>query len=156
MCTMCLREAELRRDRVDDRDRALELDVRLDAELLAQLAPQRLDDRLPRVDAAAGQEPVLLAGLLLTAEQHAALPLEDRRDADARFHQCARRAEAAFATLAARQLVHLDELDRRQREHDELGDPHALLDDEGLPRVGVEQRHLHLTAVARVDRGPVC
>ena len=42
----------LRCDRVDDRDRAFELDVRLDAELLAQLASQRLDDRLPSVDAA--------------------------------------------------------------------------------------------------------
>ena len=76
-----------RRDRVDERDRPLELDVGLDRELLAQLAPERLDQRLADVDAASRQQPVLLARLLLAAEQHPALPAEDRRDADARLHQ---------------------------------------------------------------------
>jgi hypothetical protein len=47
-------EQGLRRDRVDDRDRPLELHVGLDPELLAQLAPQRLHQRLAGVDAAAG------------------------------------------------------------------------------------------------------
>ncbi len=35
--------------------------------------------------------------------------------------------------------------------HDELRDAHARLDDERLVRVGVEQDHLQLAAVARVD-----
>src|SRR5437588_3641591 len=81
------REQRLRSNRVADRDRSLELHVCLDPELLAQLAAERLDQRLAGVDSAAGQQPVLLVGLLLTAEQHAPLPAEDRADADARLHQ---------------------------------------------------------------------
>ena len=46
---------------------------------------QRVDQRLTRVDAAAGQEPVLLAGLLVAAKEDAPVPAEDRRDADARL-----------------------------------------------------------------------
>src|SRR5882672_3278243 len=81
------REQRLRRDRVADRDRPLELNVRLDAELLAQLASQRFDQRLAAVHAASRQQPVLLVRLLLTAEEHPPLPAEDRADADARLHQ---------------------------------------------------------------------
>jgi hypothetical protein len=50
---MLARECVLRRDRIDQCDRPLELHVGLDAELLAQLAPKRLDQRLAAVDAAA-------------------------------------------------------------------------------------------------------
>src|SRR5262245_1054282 len=81
-------DERLRRDRVADRDRPLELHVRLDAELLPQLPSERLDQRLAAVHPAAGQQPVLLAGLLLSAEQHAPLPAEDRAHTDARLHQC--------------------------------------------------------------------
>jgi hypothetical protein len=80
MCTTCLR------DRVADRDRSLELHVRLDTQLLAQLAAQRLDQRLAAVDAAARQQPVLLARLLLPAEQDAPLPADHRAHSDARVH----------------------------------------------------------------------
>ena len=62
-----------------------------------------------------------------------------------------RRAEAAHAPLAVRQLVDLDELDLGHRQHDELRDAHARLDDERLARVGVQQRDLQLAAVAGVD-----
>jgi hypothetical protein len=39
---------------------------------------QRVDEALPTVDAAAGQEPILLAGLLVPAEEHTSLPAQDR------------------------------------------------------------------------------
>ncbi len=85
---MLAREHRGRCDRVDDRDRPFELHVGFDPELLAQLPAQRLDQRLPHVDTAARQQPVLLARLLLAAEQHAPLPEQDRRDTDPRLHQC--------------------------------------------------------------------
>jgi hypothetical protein len=66
-------ERALRRDRVHDRDRALER-RRLDPDLLPQLAIERIDDRLARVDAAAGQEPDVLALLLVPAEEHPVPP----------------------------------------------------------------------------------
>ena len=62
------------------------------------------------------------------------------------------RAEAACAALARRQLVHLDELDLGDREDDELRDAHPRLDHERLARVGVQERHLELAAVAGVDQ----
>src|SRR4051794_35436891 len=80
-------DERLRRDRVADRDGPLELHVGLDAELLPQLAPERLDERLAGVDAAAGEQPVLLVRLLLAAEQDAPLPAKDRAHTDARLHQ---------------------------------------------------------------------
>ena len=43
-------------------------------------------------------------------------------------------------------------LDPRQLDDDELGDPHARLDDEPLATVGVEQDHLHLASIALVDQ----
>src|SRR5205085_11529139 len=61
--------------------------VRLDRQLLAQLAAQRLHQRLSLIDAAAGQQPVLLLRLLLTAQQDATLPAKHRADAQARVHQ---------------------------------------------------------------------
>ena len=107
------------------------------ADLLLELAAQRLDEALAAVDAAAGQQPVLAAaGLLVPAEEDAALPAEERGDADARLerHQAGGAAEAFLAALAVRELRHLDRLRRRDRHDDELGDPHAGLDDERLAR----------------------
>ena len=103
MCTTCFAAAPLGRDRLGDRDRALERERVAEPELLAELALQRLVQALPRVDAAARQQPVLLAGLLLPAEQHAVLPAQQRGHANARLHQC-RRAEAAHAALRLGQL----------------------------------------------------
>ena len=63
----------------------------------------------------------------------------------------ARRAEAADTPLRLRQLVDLDELDLRNGQDHELRDAHPRLDDERLGRVGVEQVHEQLAAVAGVD-----
>src|SRR5665213_2965953 len=62
-----------------------------------------------------------------------------------------RAPEAAHAPLAVGELVDLDRLDPGNFEYDELRDPHAHLDDEGLVRVRVEQRDLQLAAIAGVD-----
>src|SRR5206468_1298962 len=78
-----LREAARRRDRVDEGDGSLHWQLVVDPDLLRQLAVQRVDEALSGVDAAAGQEPVLLACLLVPAQEHASLPAQDRRDADA-------------------------------------------------------------------------
>ena len=56
----------------------------LEAELLLQLATQRSDQRLAAVHATPGQQPVLAAGLLLPAEEDPVLPVDQRRDPDAR------------------------------------------------------------------------
>src|SRR6185436_356850 len=80
------REALHGRDRVDDRDRALDRHLLVDPKLLPELAVEGVDQALPRVHAPAGQEPVLLAGLLVTAEQHSVVPAQQRRDADPRLH----------------------------------------------------------------------
>src|SRR5207247_11043025 len=69
------------RDRVDDCHRPLE-ERRLDADLLVELAPERVGEALARVDAAAGQQPRLAPGLLVPDEQHAVVPAQDRGDAD--------------------------------------------------------------------------
>src|SRR5450759_1740068 len=65
------------RDRVGEGDRAFDRDLVLDPELLGQL--------LSVFDAASGEQPVLLARLLLPAEQDASAPAEHCRDADARL-----------------------------------------------------------------------
>ena len=116
MCTTCFAdERALRRDRVDDRDRALDRQISSSMPTSSrELAVQRVDEALADVDAAAGQQPVLAAArLLVPAEQDAILPAEERRDPDARLerHQADGRAEASHAALALRQLVDLDRLD---------------------------------------------
>ena len=78
-----------------------------------------------------GQQPVLLARLLLPAEQHPPLPAEDRADPDPRLHQPDDPKPSAPRSLV-RQLVDLDELDRRHLQDHELRDPHARLDHERL------------------------
>ena len=131
----------------------------LDADLLEQLAVQRVDEALARVHAAAGQQPVLLAVLLVPAEQDAVAC--QRRIAETRIrgsaHHACRGAEAADAALALGQLVDLDRARASGTgSDDELGDPHAGLDHERLARVGVEQDHPELAAVAGVDRARAC
>ena len=63
-----------------------------------------------------------------------------------------RRAEAADAALALRQLVDLDRLELGHPQHDELCDPHAGLDHERLAGVGVEQDDPDFAAIALVDQ----
>src|SRR5438067_10877810 len=61
-------ELRLRRDRVDDRDRALERNLVGETDLFRELAMERVDEALPRVDPASGEQPVLAArGLLVAA-----------------------------------------------------------------------------------------
>src|SRR5690606_13950560 len=64
----------------------------------------------------------------------------------------AARAEAARASVRAGQGLGPHEARARDLLDDELGDAVAATDLEGLPRVGVEQGHGDLSAVARVDR----
>src|SRR3712207_137542 len=85
--------------------------------------------------------------------RHSRIWFPRRRIAETRIRGSApnglgpRRPEAANAALALGQLLDLDELDARHREHDELGDPHPRLDHEGVARVRVLEHHLHLAAV---------
>src|SRR5437763_4125376 len=78
-------EAPDGRDRVDDRDGALDRQLLVDSDLLRELAVQGVDEALARVHAAAREEPVLLAGLLVAAEEHAVAPAQDRGHADPRL-----------------------------------------------------------------------
>ncbi len=79
------RSAPRGRDRVDERDGPLERKLVGDAELLAQLAVERVDEALPRVDATTRQEPVLPTRLLVTAEEKAFLPAQERGYTDPRL-----------------------------------------------------------------------
>src|SRR5579864_5773698 len=82
------RERALWRDRIDDRHRPLDRDLVLDPNLFAQLPVQRIGEALARVDAAAGQEPVVAAtGLLVLAEQDPLLPPQHCRHPDARLER---------------------------------------------------------------------
>ena len=62
-----------------------------------------------------------------------------------------RRSEPANTAFSGRKLVHLDELELRNRKDDELRYAHAGLDDERLAYIGVEQDDAELAAVAGVD-----
>ena len=75
--------------------------VVVDPELLGQLAVERVDEALAGVDAAAGEQPVLAAALLVPAEQQAPLPAQDRRDADPRLGHQAREGAGCGAVLSA-------------------------------------------------------
>src|SRR6478735_6968209 len=80
-------EAVVRRDGIDDRDGPLDGDLvpfRVQTGLLRELSRECLGQALAAVDAAAWEQPVLGAPLLVTAEQDAAVPEQDRRDADPR------------------------------------------------------------------------
>jgi hypothetical protein len=59
-----------------------------------------------------------------------------------------RRAEAACAALARRQLVDLAQLGLRDRDHDELGDSHSRFDDEGGPPVSIVKNDTKLASIA--------
>ena len=90
-----------------------------------------------------GQQPVLLARLLVAAEQDAARASAGapRRGSAARAISArdgAEAAHAALATPAARRPRRSSTA--RHRQDDELRDPHARLDDERLSRVGVQER----------------
>ena len=107
--------------------------------------------RLAAVDPAARQQPVLLARLLLAAEQHAVLPAQERRDADARLHQCRDDPKPRTPRSDSGSSSTSTSSTSGSGEDHELGDPHPRLDDERLARVGVEQVDLQLAAVAGVD-----
>ena len=81
------------------------------------------------------------------------MPAQERGDADA-GSACISGPTSRGRPARARspELVDLDRLHLRHLEDDELGDPHPRLDDERLVAVGVEQDHLDLAPVARVDQ----
>ena len=89
----------------------------------------------------------------MAAEQDPVAPEQERGDADAGLgrHQCPDEPKPPVAALAPGQLVDLAQRRVRHADDDELGDPHAGLDDERLARVGVVEDHPQLAAVARVD-----
>src|SRR5439155_22549006 len=74
-------------NRVDDRDGPFDREILVDADLLRELAVQRVDEALARVDTSAREQPVLAAGLFVAAQEHALSPAEDGRDADPRFRR---------------------------------------------------------------------
>src|SRR5918996_1759473 len=70
------------RDRVDERDGALERDVhalREEPRLLPELALKRVQEALARLHAAAGQQPDLARTLVVSAQENATPPAQDRR-----------------------------------------------------------------------------
>ena len=126
-------------------------------ELLAELAPERLVERLAAVDAAAGQQPVLLARLLLAAEQHAVLPAEQRRRRGrAASDQCRDEPKPRTPRSDSGSSSTSTSSTSGTGSDDELRDPHPRLDDERLARVGVEQVDQQLAAVAGVDEARAC
>src|SRR5947207_15763159 len=68
------REAAHRRDRIDDRDRALDGNLVGDSHLLRKLAMERADEALARVDSTPRQQPVLAPVLLVAYAQGAHAP----------------------------------------------------------------------------------
>ena len=138
------------RDRVDDRDRPLERHV-VDPDLLGELARERVDEALARVDAPAREQPVLLARLLVAAEQDPVLPAQQRRDADARLAAHVPDEPKPAAALARGSSSTSTQLDSRDRHDDELGDPHPRLDDEAGPPVRVVKNDTKLASIAGVD-----
>ena len=89
----------------------------------------------------------------MPAEEDAALPAEDGRDADARLerHQWAELPKPFSPRSLAGSSVTSTGSRRRDRDDDELRDPHPRLDDERLLAVGVEEHDLELAAIAGVD-----
>src|SRR5262249_49813429 len=74
----------VRGDRLGDRDRALEEDLFNDADLLRELAAERLGQRLAALDAAAREQPVLLARPRLAAQENPPAPAQERGDGEGR------------------------------------------------------------------------
>ena len=125
----------LGRDRVDERHRALDR-RRLDAHLLAELAVERVDEALARLHAPAREQPHLPPALLVSAQEHAAVPAEDRRDPDARLahHYSALEPKPRSPRSLSGSWSVLDEPQRRDGHDNELGDAHPRLDGERLVR----------------------
>src|SRR5262249_17780032 len=71
------------RDRIDERDGPLEVDVLIQTDLFVQLAAECLYQALASVHAAAREQPVALVALLVAAQEHAVTPAQDGRDSDA-------------------------------------------------------------------------
>lgn len=60
-------------------------------------------------------------------------------------------AACILATQRRRKFLNHAQLDRRNGDNNELRDSFAALDVERLRRIGVDERHEHLTAIAAVD-----
>ena len=111
---MLRRQRETGRDRVDDRDRALER-WRHDPDLLGDLALERVHQRLARVNAAAREQPDVAPALVVPAEQDAVTPPEERRDADPRLRaDHPDEPNPAAPRSLARELLQLDQVHARR------------------------------------------
>ena len=126
-----------------------------EARLLGELPLQRLDERLAAPHPSAGKQPVLAPALLVADEEDRPVPAQQggsRMRGSGRTRRQLPDEPSPPSPRSLGGLVHLDELDRRQLDDDELRDAHAGLDDERLVPVGVVEDHLHLAAVALVDQ----
>ena len=134
-------EAPLRRDRLDDRDRAFDrqlVSLPDEARLLRELALQGVDQasrrsgrRLREAASARARASRAGSGGSTRASGGAPTPGSAARGACA---SCSPRSRGPSAPRSlSGQLVDLDELDPRQLHDDELGDPHPRLDDERHP-----------------------
>ena len=114
------------RDRLGERDGALERQVVVEADLLRELALQRLDERLARAHPSAGQQPVLAAGLLVAARAECG-----SRAAGSRRLGCAAPSRHVVLTIRSRarrarvagSSSTSSELELGNGQHDELRDP---------------------------------
>ena len=122
-----------------------------------ELALERVGEALARVDAAARQQPVLLArasrgGRAGSARASRAAPRrgsEARPSGGARSRSRVRRAREEGSSSTTRSSTAATGSD------DELRDPHPRLDLEGALAVGVQEDDAQLAAVARVDEAGV-
>ena len=122
-------------------------------DLLGQLAVQRVDEALARVHPAAGQQPVLLAVLLVPAEQDAspASAGSPRRGSAARPSWRDEPKPRTPRSLSGSSSTSTGS-SSGTGSTTELCDPHAGLDHERLAGVGVEQHDPDLAAIALVDQ----
>ena len=127
--------------------------VLVDPALLGELSLQGLEEGLPRIDAAAGEHPVLLARFLLADEEGPALAPENGRHPDSRLHHtvCDEPKPRTPRSLADSSSTSRTASSGTGQD-DELGDPFARLGDERPLAVGVQEHDLDLAAVARVDQ----
>ena len=107
----------------------------------------------PELTPPPGSSQYSLPGFSCRQSRIRSLPAEERRDADARLgrHQCPDEPKPPSPRSLPGSSSTSRSVDSGHGDEDELGDPHAGLDDERLAPVGVVEDHAQLAAVARVD-----
>ena len=130
----------------------------VDPDLLGDLAVERVHQRLARVDAAAREQPDVPPALVVAAEQDAVAPAQERRDADPGLAPSRRLASTpdeprppAPRSVSGSSSTSSSRTDAAStRTSCAIRIPGSTTNGSAL--VGVEQDHLHLAAVARVDQ----